>query len=117
MPISQARRRVLALLAVALMLLGFTLAHASGINPKHDFGCAKCHSTHQPRGKRLWPQTVPEKTKSGVELFGSDALCYTCHQDETAAHMFEPGFSHPTGIPVKRARVSPQLPVQRVKLV
>lgn len=107
--------RTLPWCAAALVLA--LLAHAAGaagINPKHDFGCAKCHSTHQARGKRLWAQPPPGTTKSGTPLFGSDALCYTCHQKEANQHMFEAGFSHPTGIPVKRAQVA-TLPVTRVK--
>ena len=106
------RRRVLA--AVAL-LLGLSLAHAAGINPKHDFGCAKCHSTHQPHGKRLWAEEPPKATKSGTTLFGSDALCYTCHQKEATEHMFEAGFSHPTGVPIKRAQVQAPLTTTRIK--
>lgn len=102
-------------LVAVVMLLGLSFAEGAGVNPKHDFGCAKCHSTHQPRGKRLWSQAPPTQTKAGTPLFGTDGLCYTCHQRETTQHMFESGFSHPTGIPVKRAQVSPQLPVTRVK--
>lgn len=101
------------LIAVAAVL--GPLAHAAGVSSKHDFGCAKCHSTHQAKGKRLWAETPPTQTKTGTPLFGSDGLCYMCHQKEATQHMFEAGFSHPTGIPVKRATVSPQLPVTRVK--
>jgi predicted CXXCH cytochrome family protein len=107
-----AGKRIGALL-VALMMAGAALA--AGINKAHDFGCAKCHSTHQARGKRLWNQAPPTATKTGTPLFGSDALCYTCHAAQATSHMFEAGFSHPTGIPVRRAQVSPGLPVTRVK--
>jgi predicted CXXCH cytochrome family protein len=113
-------RKILVVCLLAAFLAGpgtARLARAAGINKKHDFGCARCHSTHQARGKRLWVQSPPSQTKTGTPLFGSDAICYSCHaaQTQTSSHMFEAGFSHPTGIPVKRAQVSPQLPVARVK--
>ena len=65
---------------------------------------------------------VPKLLDAGYEvivydlmLFGSDGLCYSCHQKEPADHMFEAGFSHPIGIPIKRERVTGPLPITRVK--
>ncbi|MBI4863910.1 MAG: hypothetical protein HY815_27175 [Candidatus Riflebacteria bacterium] len=88
---------------------------AAGLNKKHDFGCSRCHSTHRAKGKRLWAETPPTQTSKGTPLLGLDAMCYSCHQGAKGGHMFDGGFTHPTGIPVKPGQIPSSLPTAKVK--
>ncbi len=72
--------------------------------------CRTCHNTHYPKGKHLWSTKLAEKTSRGTLLLAEEALCYSCHKEDSGGHFFEPGRSHPINVvPSVRVQVPQEL--------
>ncbi|MCO4783958.1 MAG: hypothetical protein KC646_16645 [Candidatus Cloacimonetes bacterium] len=75
-------------------------------NTKHDFGCAACHDIHKAKAKNLWA-TPLKKSTNNMMLNTGDAMCYTCHGDQSkGGKYFMPKHSHPVSIvPSKKTKI------------